>query len=140
MSFADIRASHMRIAVLGLLAQDPGYDINEYILRDLLKQYSHDIGRDKLRTELAWLAEQGLVTLTEFEGVQVAKLTPRGNDVAKGRVIVMGWRLPHYAHAGNAHRASLERLTGNILAYLAEPKTWQKVVLAGAAGAGVFAP
>ena len=50
-------------------------------------------------------------------------------ELGKGRIIVMGWRLPHYAHAQNPHRANLERLTANILAYLAAPKSWQKVVV-----------
>ncbi len=54
-------------------------------------------------------------------------------ELGKGRVIVLGWRLPHYAHATNAHRANLERLTANLLGYLAEPKKWQKIVLAAAA-------
>ncbi|HPK03792.1 MAG TPA: hypothetical protein PLS90_15195, partial [Candidatus Sumerlaeota bacterium] len=37
----------------------------------------------------------------------------------QGRVIAMGWRLPHYGLRPNAHRANLERLTGNVLCYLA---------------------
>ncbi len=52
--------------------------------------------------------------------------------VGKGRAIVMGWRLPHYSNATNAHRANLERITANILGYLAQPKSWQKVVVGGA--------
>ena len=50
-------------------------------------------------------------------------------ELRKGRVIVLGWRLPHYAHAANTHRANLERLTGNILGYLGDPQKWQKIVL-----------
>ena len=50
-------------------------------------------------------------------------------ELGKGRVIVLGWRLPHYAHATNSHRTNLERLTGNILAYLGDDKKWQKIVL-----------
>ena len=50
-------------------------------------------------------------------------------EVGKGRVIVMGWRLPHYAHSPNAHRANLERLTANLLTYLATPSQWRKVVV-----------
>ncbi|HYW81104.1 MAG TPA: hypothetical protein VE890_16095, partial [Thermoguttaceae bacterium] len=51
-------------------------------------------------------------------------------ESGKGRIIVLGWRLPHYSHAANAHRKNLERLTGNILSYLANDKSWQKVVVA----------
>ncbi len=50
-------------------------------------------------------------------------------ESGKGRVIVMGWRLPHYSNSTNAHRANLERLTGNILAYLGDKKQWRKVVV-----------
>ena len=50
-------------------------------------------------------------------------------QLGKGRVIVMGWRLPHYAYQANPHRANLERLTDNILRYLADGKRWQKVVV-----------
>lgn len=37
----------------------------------------------------------------------------------KGRVVALGWRLPYYGLAENGHRANLERLTGNVLRYLA---------------------
>lgn len=50
-------------------------------------------------------------------------------QLGRGRVIVLGWRLPHYSHASNAHRGNLERLTGNILACLGDAKQWQKVVV-----------
>ena len=48
--------------------------------------------------------------------------------LGKGRVIVMGWRLPHYANKDNRHRRNLERLTANILAYLSTPGNWRKIV------------
>ncbi|MBI4602339.1 MAG: SUMF1/EgtB/PvdO family nonheme iron enzyme [Planctomycetes bacterium] len=47
--------------------------------------------------------------------------------LGKGRAIVLGWRLPHYANASNAHRRNLERLTANILGYLADPGRWQEM-------------
>ncbi len=50
-------------------------------------------------------------------------------ELGKGRIIAMGWRLPHYSNAENASRANLERLTKNILAYLGEGKQWRKVVV-----------
>ena len=50
-------------------------------------------------------------------------------ELGKGRIIAVGWRLPHYGHAPNPHRANLEKLTANILDYLAQPKTWQTVVV-----------
>ena len=49
--------------------------------------------------------------------------------LGKGRVIALGWRLPRYDHPANPHRANLERLTGNILAYLGQQKQWVEVVV-----------
>jgi len=50
-------------------------------------------------------------------------------ELGRGRVIVLGWRAANYALADNAHRDNLERLTGNILAYLGDRRRWQKVVI-----------
>ena len=50
--------------------------------------------------------------------------------IGKGRLIALGWRLTRYSHAANAHRANLERLTGNILKYLAAPAQWQPLRIA----------
>jgi len=44
-----------------------------------------------------------------------------------GRVIAMGWRLPYWGLANNTHRANLERLTGNILRYLAKGEWFAKI-------------
>ncbi len=60
--------------------------------------------------------------------------------VGKGRVIAMGWRLPRYAHAENAHRGNLERLTGNILTYLGDAGRWQEVVIGPAQATPVAEP
>ena len=49
-------------------------------------------------------------------------------DLQKGRIVAMGWRLPHYSHAANPHRANLEKITANILTYLGDRKQWQTVV------------
>jgi len=45
----------------------------------------------------------------------------------KGRVVAIGWRLPYYGLADNAHRANLEKLTGNILRYLAKGE-WYGII------------
>ncbi len=50
-------------------------------------------------------------------------------SAGQGRVIVFGWRSANYALTENSHRENLERLTGNILAYLAEREQWQELVL-----------
>ena len=47
------------------------------------------------RTDLAWLRDQALVRLIEtVPGVQVAELSARGMDVARGMAIVPGVSRP----------------------------------------------
>lgn len=94
MSYEQFLAEDRRLAVLRLLAEADGYDLNESILSDLLGRLGHQVSRDRLRTELAWLAEQGLVELEEYVGVKVARLTLRGADVAVGRTRVPGVKRP----------------------------------------------
>ncbi len=95
MSFADLQNEHIRLTVLQLLAQDPGYDLNEAILATLLKEFGHQVSKDALRTHLAWLAEQGLLTVSLVAGtLQLAKLTSRGEDAAYGRARIPGVKRP----------------------------------------------
>jgi len=44
--------------------------------------------------------------------------------VGKGRIIVLGWRIPNYSLASNVHRRALEQLTRNILDYLSDETKW----------------
>jgi hypothetical protein len=94
MSYQDIQTAHMRLAILLLLAKDSGFDLNEHLLRDLLTTYGHNISRDRLRIELAWLEEQNLVKKEDLEGTWVARLNGRGFDVAEGRSVVPGVKRP----------------------------------------------
>ena len=92
--FAKLVQADMRLVVLRVLAEDADYSHNEYVLRSALRSLGHTVSTDKLRTELAWLAEQGLIAVTDTAGVMVAKLTARGKDVAIGAVIVPGVQRP----------------------------------------------
>ncbi|HOH28728.1 MAG TPA: hypothetical protein PLC40_03550, partial [Candidatus Hydrogenedentes bacterium] len=48
--------------------------------------------------------------------------------VGSGRMIFFGWRWPDYADLENPYRENLLRLTGNLLAYLADPQQWHPIV------------
>lgn len=50
-------------------------------------------------------------------------------EVGSGRMLFFGWRWPDYADLENPYRANLLRLTGNLLAYLADPQQWQPIVI-----------
>lgn len=94
MALQDIMQQHQRLVILRLLAEVSGFDLNESILQDGLNAYGLDISRDGLRTQLAWLAEQGLIRLEKLGGTQKAVLTARGEDVALGRAVVPGIKRP----------------------------------------------
>ena len=93
-TFADLVTADIRLVILRCLNEDPGYDLNESMLQSMLEAMGHNVSRDRVRTELAWLAEQGLVTVTVVMSVQVATLTQRGADVATGRATVPGVKRP----------------------------------------------
>lgn len=87
--------SHQRLAALKLLADAPEYALNSSLMADALGQLGLGASRDQVRTEIAWLAEQGLVTCEELSsGLLVATLTERGGDVAAGRASVPGVQRP----------------------------------------------
>lgn len=95
MSFKNHFSSHLRLATLRLLAEAPGYSLNASIAADALGSMGLSASRDQVRVEIAWLAEQGLVTADELPGgLVVATLTERGADVASGRATVPGVQRP----------------------------------------------
>lgn len=94
MNYEQTIAEHMRITLLRLLAEDPDYTLNESLLTDLTENYGFTPSRDRVRTELAWLKEQGLLKLDTGNGLVIAILTERGADVARGRVTVPGVKRP----------------------------------------------
>jgi len=92
--FKDTMQQHLRITLLRLLWEQPDFSLNDSILNDLSGDYGFSPSRDRVRTELAWLAEQGLITSDDLGGLVVATLTQRGADVARGRCIVPGVKRP----------------------------------------------
>lgn len=93
-SFENHLAADRRLVILRLLADSTGYAANEFILQAILADLAHDVSSDKLRAELAWLHEQGLLTTGSVGGVTIATLTERGLDVARGRARVPGVKRP----------------------------------------------
>lgn len=84
MKFAQQESEHQRRVILGLLEKDPDYSHNEVVIKSALKSVGHHISTDKLRGQLAWLEEQGLITVERVIETDVARLTERGLDVASG--------------------------------------------------------
>lgn len=93
MSYRDLVEADCRLAILQVLEEDPDYSHNERILQGALARLGHSLSGDRLRTEVRWLEEQGLVSISDV-GVYVIKLTRRGEDAALGRARVDGVARP----------------------------------------------
>lgn len=94
MNFAQLLAEDRRLVILRLLSAAPEYTLNAFVLRPGLEAVGHAMSTDQLATELAWLAEQGLLGLEAVADVTVARLTSRGADVAAGRAVTPGVKRP----------------------------------------------
>jgi hypothetical protein len=94
MSFKNLLTEDRRLVILRFLAEDPSYRLNTSVLRTALDAFGHSVSRDQVETDVAWLAEQGLVSVETVGPVRVATLTGRGVDVATGKAVVPGVKRP----------------------------------------------
>lgn len=97
MSYRDHLLSDQRLVVLRLLKDQPGRRSNSSVLAKLMGVLGHPVSRDWMRTQLAWLAEQGLVradAVKDIEGLVVVDITERGADCATGMAHVPGVARP----------------------------------------------
>jgi hypothetical protein len=84
-----------RLVILRLLRAVPGYSLNTIVLGQAVREQGHEGTFDVIRTDGAWLAEQGLVTIKEpAPDLMVLSLTTRGKDVASGAAHVPGVKVP----------------------------------------------
>lgn len=93
-TFADRLREARRLAILQLLAQAPDYEAGQDLLYMALPDQGLAASADQVAGELAWLAEQGLVILTEIGTVKLARVSARGLDVARGLTRVPGVARP----------------------------------------------
>ena len=83
-----------RLTILLLLAEASDYKANQFLLQSALDGFGHTVSMDRLRADLAWLAEQGLLNVVPTAGVEIAQLSSRGLDVAQDRVHHPGVKRP----------------------------------------------
>ena len=93
MNFAEYQTEDRRLVLLRALEAAAQYRANAYLLRAYCDSVGHVVSAERLETDLAWLAEQGLVTI-DRQSVSVATLTARGLDVATGRAVAPGVKRP----------------------------------------------
>ncbi len=95
MSFDAHLREHRRLVILRCLAEIASGQANTSVLYDGANCYGVSSTRDDIRTDVAWLAEQGLVrTETLVGALLLVTITERGQDIAEGRAIAPGVRRP----------------------------------------------
>lgn len=93
--FSAVHDGHMRLAILRLLDEQPGYCANDSVLHDAVNAVGLTATRAQIRGHIEWLQEQRLVTYQAAgSGLLVVTLSERGSDVAKGRSVVAGVQRP----------------------------------------------
>lgn len=95
MSFDQHVREHRRLVILRCLAEIASQRANTAVLADGCNHFGIASTRDDVRTDVAWLRDQGLVRTDELTStVQLVIITERGVDVAEGRAVVPGVRRP----------------------------------------------
>jgi hypothetical protein len=90
-----VQTEDRRLSVLLVLSESTGYQANAFLLQTAIGSiYGHNVSADQVRTDLAWLAEQGLLQAATTGDVTMATLLTRGVDVAAGRAVVPGVKRP----------------------------------------------
>lgn len=91
----DAFLPHLRLTLLRVLAEAPGYCANSSILHQAVTSMGLAASRDAVKSELAWLKEQRVIALAEpAAGLFVATLTDRGHDVQAGCSTIPGIQKP----------------------------------------------
>jgi Fe2+ or Zn2+ uptake regulation protein len=83
-AYDQFNRKHRRLSILRILEGAPGYASNEAILHQMVNHFGITSTRDQVRSELAWLAEVGLVKIEDLGSLMMATITERGMDIAQG--------------------------------------------------------
>lgn len=95
MSYPDYINEDRRLAILRFLSEENDYSLNDSVMQDALSAIGHSVSRDVILADFAYLEELSLITSVVIHNkIHVAKITRRGNDVAKGLAQVPGIKKP----------------------------------------------
>ena len=94
LSYNEFQTADRRLVILRALESAAQYQANTLLLRRFCESVGHAVSLDRLDADVAWLFEQALVTRRTDQGVTVATLTARGQDVAAGRAECPGVARP----------------------------------------------
>jgi hypothetical protein len=84
-----------RLTILRALADQHDFTLNDSVLASVLRDFGFAKGRDYLRTQLRFLADEaGAILLRETFGSMVAEVTEAGLDHVERRRILSGVKRP----------------------------------------------
>lgn len=95
--FQETLAQDRRLVILRVLAESTAFACNEYALGTMCAALGHTVGHERLRQDLAWLQDAGLLCVGTTAGVQIPRLNARGAEVAAGTVHMPGVARPRPA-------------------------------------------
>ena len=98
-SFADHMAAQRRLVMLRVLLSSTAYTTNSHALNSMTARLGYPVSMDRTRSDVAWLAEQGLVGVDDVAGLHIVRLTERGQDVGNGLACVPGVARPRAGEA-----------------------------------------
>lgn len=90
MSLKEIFKEDRRFHVLSFLKEDQDYSMSDMLLHKALGIVGHGVDPDLVKSDLAWLETQELVTLKKVSSLTIATLTKRGASIVNGEVTVPG--------------------------------------------------
>jgi len=91
MTYKERITEARRLEILRLLAETPGYEAGAGLI---VRALTVPASADQVGADLSWLDEQDLVSLSDVSGVQLARITQRGLDAARGMSRVPGVARP----------------------------------------------
>ena len=84
-----------RLTVLRALSEQNDFQLNDSVLMHVLRDFGFAKGRDYLRTQLRFLADEaGAINLLEKHGMMIAALTEAGLDHVERRRVLSGVHRP----------------------------------------------
>lgn len=87
---AELKSEHRALAVLRMLQREPSYMSNEEIVSAYFELVGLACSREQTTACLAVLERAGLIEASTVEKLTVIRLTAKGEEVAKGLVVVEG--------------------------------------------------
>lgn len=85
-AYRTMQTEDQRLQILRYLGSQPAYSAHEHLIRDALGRVGHTVSAAAVRSHLAWLdaLPAPAVALSGTGLIQVATLTQRGDDIARG--------------------------------------------------------